>query len=69
MRARKTIGFPHLPTTEKKIIFPNNVEVVHLDFNNIGIRLLDKPVYPDNLGGQDPLINLEELKVMLLLKV
>ena len=70
MRARKTIGFPQpSPPTSEKIVFPNNIEVVHLDFNNIGIRLLDPPVYPASLGGTDPKINLEELKVMLLLKV
>jgi len=53
-------------------VFPNNIEVVHLDFNNIGIRLLKEPFYPAALqpgpGANDEKINRTELKVMLLLK-
>lgn len=80
MRARKTINFPYpfansdgnpLPAVEWPAAFPNNIEVVHLDFNNIGVRLLKEPFYPTALQpvGTDEKINRKELKVMLLLKV
>lgn len=74
MRARKTINFPYpgLPANaQHPSVFPNNIEVVHLDFNNIGIRLLKDPFYaalaPANPAHDD--IAKNELKVMLLLKV
>lgn len=52
-------------------VFPNNIEVVHLDFNNIGVRLLKEPFYPSALQpvNNEEKINRNELKVMLLLKV
>jgi hypothetical protein len=75
MRARKTINFP-APLTipaETPALYPNNLEVVHLDFNNLGVRLIGKPYYDKNLIQQDAKnnnnFNQTELKVMLLLKV
>jgi hypothetical protein len=79
MVARKTINFPY-PTVgmntnaaEWPAVFPNNIEIVHLDFNNIGINLLNKPHYSKALldadAKNDNNLNKEELKVMLLLKV
>jgi len=86
MRARKTINFyplvnsaaaggasTQLPIAEWPAVYPNNVEVVHLDFNNIGIRLIGKPYYDPKLISLDAVnnnnFNRDELKVMLLLKV
>jgi hypothetical protein len=79
MRPRKTINFPYPgpndvvspPTAPSN--FPNNVEVVHLDFDNIGVKLLDDPFYAtktaeNGLPGPDD-IAANELKIMLLLKV
>ena len=86
MRARKTVNFhplvkaaaPNAPPTqlpfdEWPAVFPNNLEVVHLDFNNIGLRLIGKPYYDPKLLTSDAAnsnnLNQDELKVMLLLKV
>lgn len=80
MRARKTINFPYpgvgnppiLPAaSEWKPAFPNNLEIVHLDYNRIGLNLLEKPFYPQSLQPfeNEEKINRDELKVMLLLKV
>lgn len=55
------------------LVFPNNVEVVHLDFNRIGVKLLQAPFYAPDLLTPDATgeakINKDELKVMFLLKV
>lgn len=75
MRARKTVNFPYLPEPvssppTNRGIFPNNVEVVQLDFDNIGVKLLNAPFYETGTGlptADD--INMNELKLMLLLKV
>jgi len=74
MRPRKTINFPYPGPTPAAATapsnFPNNVEVVHLDFDNIGVKLLADPFYetgPDRPTPND--INVNELKLMLLLKV
>jgi hypothetical protein len=72
MRARKTINFPYPePINPRPANFPNNVEVVHLDFDNIGVKLLNDPFYTPDIVGQAeaPNINTKELKIMLLLKV
>lgn len=72
MRPRKTINFPYPePINPRPANFPNNLEVVQLDFNNIGVKLLNDPFYtPDVLGDPAaPNINKNELKLMLLLKV
>lgn len=78
MRARKTINSPYpvpqlaVTSTEWPAVFPNNLEVVHLDFDNIGINLLGDPYYPPALqpdAAGEERINRKELKVMLLLKV
>lgn len=78
MRARKTNNFPYPepvitspPTAPSN--FPNNLEVVHLDFDNIGVKLLRDPFYEtktaeNGLPGPED-INTKELKIMLLLKV
>lgn len=79
MVARKTINSPY-PTVGQPqtaadwpAAYPNNLEIVHLDFNNIGINLLRLPFYDKPLieGDKPNDINFEqkELKVMLLLKV
>lgn len=49
---------------------PHNIEVVHYDFNTMGIELVAPPVYPRNLIHPEsgpPLINPDQLKVMLIL--
>jgi hypothetical protein len=84
MRARKTINFHPLlngqnnvstpiPPVEWPAIYPNNIEVVQLDFNNIGVRLIGRPFYAPTLITADAPnnnnFNRDELKVMLLLKV
>jgi hypothetical protein len=83
MRPRKTINFPHPLTqagvtggTGVPIIFPNNLEIVHLDLDKVGVTLLTAPVYSKELlpststsPPTEAKINTEELKVMLLLKI
>jgi hypothetical protein len=75
MRARKTINLP-APLTAidaTPAMYPNNLEVVQLDFNNIGVRLIGKPYYDKKLidmdARNDNNFAKDELKVMLLLKV
>jgi hypothetical protein len=76
MRARKTINFPYpnpvvTSPPSPPSNFPNNLEVVHLDFDNLGVKLLGDPFYvakTSELPGKDD-INTAELKIMLLLKV
>lgn len=77
MRPRKTINSPYPPPLavegDRPANFPNNVEVVHLDFDNIGVKLLGDPFYraknvEQGLPGPED-IDQEELKLMLLLKV
>ncbi len=74
MRARKTINLPSPLTVpvESPVLFPNNLEVVHLDFDNIGVKLLRDPHYSTELvppNDGEPKIKKNELKVMFLLKV
>jgi hypothetical protein len=60
------------PVPSQGFQLPHNIEVVHFDFDTLGIQLRDKPVYPVPVGieaanlGQ--FINTLELKVMVLLK-
>ena len=73
-----TIQNPHYP--RQIVAAPNQVQIVHYDFDTLGIRLIDKPIYPDDhihgfswdekrkFGGL-PKDYLEDLKVMVLLKV
>lgn len=77
MRPRKTINFPYPPPLavegDKPANFPNNLEVVHLDFDNLGVKLIGDPFYraknvEQGLPGPED-IDQEELKLMLLLKV
>jgi hypothetical protein len=72
MRPRKQINFPWFPPAAAELppILPNNVEVVHLDFDKVGVELLRAPVYSKELvpATGDPKINKDELKVMILLK-
>jgi hypothetical protein len=76
MRARKSVNLPYPSITTPANApseFPNNLEVVHLDFNNIGVKLLGEPFYAaktvtNGLPGPND-INIHELKIMLLLKV
>ncbi|HAA33604.1 MAG TPA: hypothetical protein DCE56_45110 [Cyanobacteria bacterium UBA8553] len=90
MRPRKTVNFlPAVaagngaPTPPPPTPAPTQVEVVHFDLDNIGIKVLDKPIYPLIINPEDPknTISLveylsnrgrdisQELKLMLLLKV
>jgi hypothetical protein len=46
---------------------PTQVEVVHFDFERVGLKLLAKPVYPSEVLAE--IKNKQELKVMVLLKV
>jgi len=69
MRARKTINFPAPSVAnETPQLFPNNLEVVHLNFNQIGVKLRKRPFFPA-APPPPPDINQDELKIMLLLKV
>lgn len=81
MRPRKTInypaaGTPNPPTTPNPTLAPTQIQVVHFDFETLGIKLLLVPVYPEDQTampetpekGPEP-INPQELKVMVLLKV
>ena len=72
MRPRKTINFPSplkVPG-ESPVVFPNNVEVVQLDFDKVGVELLSDPFYSKELvpAGAEAKINKDELKLMLILK-
>ena len=74
MRPRKVV---HFPDSVSPVIFDGlpglssaraDIQVVHFDFDTIGVQLLAKPTYP----ATDPLLSdaaQNELKVMLLLKV
>lgn len=50
---------------------PHNIEIVHYDFNTLGVELVADPVYPAFLTNTNPdgsqFINKDELKVMLIL--
>jgi hypothetical protein len=60
---------------------PTNLEVVHFDFDTVGLKLLSLPIYPgkwvnpktfgDTANGESEMekVAQEELKVMVLLKV
>jgi hypothetical protein len=78
MRPRKAVHFlaspaPAAPPSLNQI--PSalaDVQVVHFDFDTMGVQLLADPTYPTDLvpGGEvQPKVNQNELKVMLLLKV
>jgi hypothetical protein len=77
MRPRKTInypaaGTPNPPQTPDPTLAPTQIQVVHFDFETLGIKLLLDPVYPTvQTTAKDGLdsINPQELKVMVLLKV
>jgi hypothetical protein len=78
MRPRKVVHFPASPAPPSAATpglspLPTafaDVQVVHFDFDTIGVQLLNDPFYPDPLTPQTPPIaNRKELKVMLLLKV
>ena len=49
---------------------PHNIEIVHYDFNTLGVELVAPPIYPpvpaDDQSG-DPAINKTQLKIMLIL--
>lgn len=72
MRPRKTINFPSPPReiAESTVLFPNNVEVVHFDFDKIGVELLQDPFYFTSTDTRRPAppFDINELKVMLILK-
>ena len=74
MRPRKTINYPK-PAEANNLPYPapTQVQVIHFDFNTLGIALLAKPDYLpaiDPNAGQDPNDHkLEWLNVMMLLKV
>lgn len=78
MRPRKVVHFPTSPAPPAAGIpalspLPSafaDVQVVHFDFDTIGVQLLNDPFYPDPLTPPaPPITNRKELKVMLLLKV
>lgn len=79
MMPRKTINFQYpvpqiaVTSTDWPAVYPNNLEVVHLDFDHLGIKLLKAPYFDKKLidadSKNDIKLNQEELKVMLLLKV
>ncbi len=80
-RPRKTVNYPATAFTGEGGLTdgippaPTNLEVVHFDFNTLGVKLLHNPVLPseqtsasDEEGAATPVTN-DHLKVMLLLKV
>lgn len=70
MEPRKTINYPIPVEAGLQPPAPTQVQMVHFDFDTLGIELLVAPIYPANLSNNGaPLINTKELKVMLLLKV
>jgi hypothetical protein len=84
IRPRKTINYDGLSTTTidppvMPSVAPTQIQVVHFDFETLGIELLKNPVYPadqlpDPADGTTTSEGLEaiaanELKVMVLLKV
>jgi hypothetical protein len=79
MRPRKTVNFPvaspareDTPTTVDATPAPTQIEIVHFDFDTLGIKVLMPPVYSDTLLKQIESVGRDiskELKVMLLLKV
>lgn len=48
-------------------VLPHNIKIVHYDFNTLGVELVAPPVYPEFLVVGNPLINPNELKLMLIL--
>jgi hypothetical protein len=64
VRPRKTINYAGLDGNDQIRILPapTKVEVVHFDFDNIGLRLLGEPVVPDGHPN-------DHLKVLVLMKV
>lgn len=47
---------------------PHNIEIVHYDFNTMGVELVAPPVFPSPpLDPEFPAINPNELKIMLIL--
>ncbi len=49
---------------------PHNIEIVHYDFNTLGVELVAAPVFPpapSNDPTGDPTINTKQLKIMLIL--
>ena len=57
-----------LPLEPYGFELPHNIEIVHYDFNTLGLELVAPPVYPAFLvTAENPLINANELKVMLIL--
>jgi hypothetical protein len=71
MRPRKVVHFPKTPTDSfvsltTLISAQADVQVMHFDFDTMGVQLLREPAYP---APAPPISNTTELKVMLLLKV
>lgn len=81
MEPRKTINYPTpgsaaLATPDPNVPFdgsvaPTQIQVVHHDFDNVGIKLLLDPVYPTGFTAKDFELpeGINELKVMVLMKV
>ena len=72
MRPVKTINYPSPPIQEGKFPSPMDIQVVHYDFNTLGIGLLEEAQYQNakDLDADDPSANKSKLlNVMLLLKV
>ncbi len=72
MRPEKTINYPAPSTEQGKFSSPTNIQVVHYDFNTLGIGLLEDPVYQNakDLDADDPSATKSKLlNAMLLLKV
>jgi hypothetical protein len=81
MVPRKTINFPIAPAVSPAVpadpfdgtVAPTQIQVVHHDFDSVGIKLLADAVYPPEFTTTDgtfqPPENPKELKVMVLMKV
>jgi hypothetical protein len=67
MQPRKTINYSLTATNPTPA--PTQIQVVHFDFDNLGIKLVTDPVLPTPEGEEGPVSPPDELKVMMLLKV
>jgi len=71
MRPRKVVHFAASPPPPSPVMdaLPSalaDIQVVHFDFDTIGVRLMSDPIYPQGLREK---VVANQLKVMLLLKV
>jgi hypothetical protein len=71
MRPRKTVNYPTDPNARGSVTTPapTQIQVAHFDFDTLGMKLLTPPIHPNGLPEELKKKILNQLKVMLLLKV